>query len=785
MMRIRYGSVFSLLFFFVLSGCGAAITSSTDRAILSGRYAKVESVKADIEKNISSARSEEIIDLCYASWKQKKYRQLFKCLDRLEANIANGDDRIFANTFWVRNKRSGVNYPENITVLPHLIRAEVSIDFGDYVKAIEHAQKALSLIDTVKWLQWDNFNNWPKRLRIRTFGVLALARALAGDRQRAAETVQQLEDAKVGFVAMALIKKEKHQQLARVYMATGEYEKVLELKTPGLDFLGGLTETLILGTKLTGDDIFAFVDLPSRFMFNKALRETGRIREARTGYDELLAHPSTSQNGDIYWLLLFERGRIAETEKNPQAALNFYRKAIEVIEKQRSSINTEASKIGFVGDKQMVYLQTIKTLVDLGHHALAFEYAERAKSRALVDLLASSDQLGANRPEIAQMTSELSRLEVASKAQGIGDAAKAAKTRGIEVRNKIKLSDPTFYSLIAVSTPSAGDLQSLLANDETLVEYYAMGDQLFAFVVTRNRISAHRLDGRKLSAEVSAIRKAFTDPEIQKAVKISDAAYRRLIAPLAKQINTTNLVVVPHGVLHRLPFGALFTGSEFLLEKFSVSYLPSCSVLHFLRDGKAARSGAALVFGNPDLGDPRFDLKNAEAEAVRVGRAFPEARVMMRKAATETEFKYLSSRYGTVHFACHGIFSPNNPLTSGLLLRKDDKNDGLLTAGELYGIRLDADLVTLSACETGVGDIQGGDDVIGLTRGFLYAGTRSILASLWQVDDKATADLMVSFYGHLIEGDKREALRQAQLEIRRKNPHPYYWAAFELIGRAR
>jgi len=123
-------------------------------------------------------------------------------------------------------------------------------------------------------------------------------------------------------------------------------------------------------------------------------------------------------------------------------------------------------------------------------------------------------------------------------------------------------------------------------------------------------------------------------------------------------------------------------------------------------------------------------------------------------------------------------------LSSGLYLAKDAKNDGVLTVGELYSMNLDADLVTLSACETGLGKVANGDDVVGLTRGFLYAGSRSIVASLWSVDDQATATLMKAFYENLSNQNKQEALRLAQLKTRKTFPHPFYWAAFQLTGRA-
>jgi CHAT domain-containing protein len=210
-------------------------------------------------------------------------------------------------------------------------------------------------------------------------------------------------------------------------------------------------------------------------------------------------------------------------------------------------------------------------------------------------------------------------------------------------------------------------------------------------------------------------------------------------------------------------------------------------VLRFLRapagEGESAL-GSMLVFGNPDLGDKRFDLPSAEVEARRVAATVPDARLLLRRQASLAAFRSEAPRYRLLHFASHGEFDPGHPLRSGLLLSGPSLEQGRLTAEALYGQRLDAELVTMSACETGLGQVQGGDDVVGLTRGFLFAGAGSVIASLWQVDDDATAALMIRLYGELGAHGKRDALRRAQIETMRTYPHPFFWAAFYLTGGA-
>ncbi len=212
--------------------------------------------------------------------------------------------------------------------------------------------------------------------------------------------------------------------------------------------------------------------------------------------------------------------------------------------------------------------------------------------------------------------------------------------------------------------------------------------------------------------------------------------------------------------------------------------LPSASVLKYLRTQPVVKQGNLLAFGNPDLGNPKFDLAYAQDEAIAITKGRPNSRALLRKDANETAFRQYGGEFRYLHFATHGEFNADAPLKSALLLSRDAQSDGMLTVDKLYSLRLDADLVTLSACETGLGKIANGDDVVGLTRGFLYAGASTIVASLWQVDDKATSYLMTRFYDNLGQTDKREALRQAQLDTRKKYAHPYYWAAFQLTGDA-
>jgi CHAT domain-containing protein len=305
---------------------------------------------------------------------------------------------------------------------------------------------------------------------------------------------------------------------------------------------------------------------------------------------------------------------------------------------------------------------------------------------------------------------------------------------------------------------------------------------MYAFILSDGRLQAVKLDSYGLAEDVQAFRKLVNTPSTNTFAGASEKLYKRLFQPLKFSLSKRKLVIVSHGVLHYLPINALHDGNEYIIDHYSLRMMPSASTMKYLNEKKTEKSGGILSFGNPDLGDPKFDLEYAQNEATEITRIIPGSKVFTRKEATEEAFRKNGRDYRYFHFATHGQFDPEYPLKSALLLAPDAKSNGMLTVDKLYSMNLDADLVTLSACETGLSKIANGDDLVGLTRGFLYAGSRSIVASLWKVDDLATSQLMTRFYMELGKTNKREALRAAQLETKKKYPHPYYWAAFQLTG---
>jgi CHAT domain-containing protein/tetratricopeptide (TPR) repeat protein len=375
-------------------------------------------------------------------------------------------------------------------------------------------------------------------------------------------------------------------------------------------------------------------------------------------------------------------------------------------------------------------------------------------------------------------------------------------------------------------------IQGLLDERTALLEYFVGEESSYLFAVTRRGLSAHRLPGKAVLAErVRVLRDLLEDSSprlLRRFQKDSAGLYALLLGPVAAELaRTPELLISPDGPLYLVPFEALLTDAEtgtsykslpYLLHEHAVSYIPSASVLDGLREPRPALAAGSprpkgfVAFGDPVLAvsgsvpavtrspvpGPRTgpgtpwaapELPGSGREVTSIASLYPasEVALYLREAATEVNVKanplLLTAR--RIHFATHGFVDEASPQLSGLLLTRGpgDGEDGRLQVYEIFNLRLNADLVALSACETGLGEEVSGEGMIGLTRAFLYAGARSLLVSLWLASDQATPDLMTAFYRHLEEGEgKAEALREAKRERIARGDDPSRWALFVLTG---
>lgn len=736
-----------------------------------GRFDQLEQLM-EAEAARRPLETPDLHALCYAYSKTKRYDRLFACLDRLDQAIARGPRH--TRLFGLDDASPSV----------HLMRAGALIELGQYARAEAEAAQVIA------WM--DREGGFDKDMEIEALAVRSISATLAGRRDEGEREALRLEKVSVAWPLASDYAPIKAMGLARAWSALGRFDKALAAIRADKTFeFKVFLDNLVSGAALRGESNWVWAELPRAFLINHALLETGDWAAARTGFDKLLANPAIAANGEISWLALYDRGRIAEHDGQAGEALNYYRQAIEIIERQRSTIQTEAAKIGFVADKQAVYGRAVALAIDAGQPARAFEFTERAKARALVDLLAAKDDFaapGGAGPKVSSLLGEMRAAEAESWVQAGGVRSAGAELRGRPPkaeRAQAALSSlsPELASLILVSALSAEDVQSRLADDEEVLEFYASGKSLYAMTLSRGQVTGVKLETNGLEEQVRKFRQDIEAraPDVETQAK---ALYDRLIRPVEAKLKATNLLVIPHGVLHYVSFATLHDGRDYWVASRNLRFLPSASVVRFLRPASGKPVGDLLAIGNPDLKDARFDLPSAEQEARAIGRSVAGATVLTRGQATETAFRKMVGQGRYVHIASHGEYNPDDALQSRLLLAADGANDGSLTTDELYGLRLNADLVTLSACETGLGRVLTGDDVIGLTRGFLYAGASSVVASLWQVDDDATTRLMDAFYRNMEKGaSKSAALRDAQREVRQKWPHPFFWGAFFLTGR--
>ncbi len=660
-----------------MSGCAGIMVPKEDQLLPAARYAELETYMESKVPDLSKAESRQLMYLCYAYSRLKKYNKLFPCLNQFEKNVARGDYTVTMFDF---------------SAYPLMMRAEALLELEDYGKAVEQAERALEIV---------NRKDLHRSMRIYALGVLGLSYAMNGQRDKAEECARQLEG--IGtYYPFILLKTDKLNGLAKMHMALGDFRKSLDYmrEDEGGSLFRGLVHVAVTATGAVGtlgDNILAYSQLPKTFMLNKSLYETGQIKEAKAGYDEMLGQPRTADNADLYWMILFDRGRIAETEGNRAEAIGFYKRAIEVIEQQRSTINTEASKIGFVGNKQDVYGRLVSALVTEGRAEEAFEFVEHSKSRALVDLLAAKQDFAVDPGKeslVRELLAENSKAERVAIAQ---DTTRKSGTRSVIVKTRQGLQEnsPELSSLVSIVAFSAPEIRSLIPSDEALVEFYDGGRGLLAFVLTREGTQCRRLEGGGPADDIRAFRSSLERPDAADPLPLARSIYDRLIRPLESALNKERLVIVPHGVLHYLPFNALHDGKTWLIDRFSLRMLPSASVIKYLGAKKTAKPAGILAFGNPDLGDPGLALVHAQEEARAVARTRADSKFLLGREATETALRSYGGSFRYLHFATHGVFQSDKPLKSALLLAPDGMHDGRLTVDKLYSMRIDAELVML------------------------------------------------------------------------------------------
>ena len=483
--------------------------------------------------------------------------------------------------------------------------------------------------------------------------------------------------------------------------------------------------------------------------------------------------------------------------------------ALAQIEQLRGHLAQEALRTSFLRDKIAAYEDLIElhlTRGDAKSLRQAFDVAERAKSRTLVDLLTGvvmPRQAVSNDPVLAARLGSLQADLSASynkflEAAGESDLMELRK-RAILLEQEISQLRLRAAGEAAAATEEFAQplsfeaFQAQLPPDLMLVAYHIVGEEILAFLHQQGELQVVRDLSRvpvvqellqRLNVQWDRFRAGsdFAQRHMavleQSAQRLLASLYTELIAPLAGWLKPgVPLAIVPHGVLHHVPFHALFDGQNYLLDRFEVSYAPSATVLALCQQRSSHAPARALITGVADALIPAA-LAEVQGVARQLADSGIEAETLTNEGATLEALKTLGPECNILHLACHGLFRADNPMFSAVKL-----HDGWLTAADVMQLNLKDALVTLSACESGRGTVLLGDEVIGLPRAFLGAGAASVVVSLWLVQDETTVTLMTNWYRQLRERMGRAAaLRTAQQALRERYSHPYYWAPFILIG---
>jgi CHAT domain-containing protein/Tfp pilus assembly protein PilF len=504
-------------------------------------------------------------------------------------------------------------------------------------------------------------------------------------------------------------------------------------------------------------------------------------------------------------------GQIHQATGDLESAYHSYRKAREALENLRSGLRRDELKIAFVRNKLQVY----ENLVDLclsgkvPHASLeeAFEYIEDAKSRSLRDLLlrhgdssiANDSNQSALVRRIRDLREELDwyyhRIEDEQLRGQTTRSAQIERLEGQAIHKEKELLEVLREAPAGSIAPhahkkvSVAEIRRVLPPDSVLIEYFSIDDRVLAIVLNKNQLemtlvsvlarvrgllqmlqfqlAKHRLNPKY----VRLFQESFQEATLSHLCDL----YGELIAPIRQSLAGQDLIIIPHGILHHVPFHALYDGSRYLIDSFTVSYSPSASIYASSVSPTFRAADSSLIFG---VSDERAPFIRDEAESL--AKLLPSPELFLNSGATLANLNARAPHARIIHIATHGDFRPDNPLFSRVHL-----GDSYLTLHDLYQLRLPAEIVTLSGCATGLNVVSTGDELLGLARGLFAAGAQSLLLSLWDVNDKSTTEFMQHFYRRLLGGDNKvRAMQHAVTQLREHYPHPYFWAPFLLVERA-
>ena len=571
--------------------------------------------------------------------------------------------------------------------------------------------------------------------------------------------------------------------LAGIIATTGEvfYRiAISQARSPSSDGIGDLEAMSNALASLKSDAAD-----PSKY-FRMSLKE----------YQNALSMMQQVNNRDGEIGVLTNIGLAYDAWDKPRNALEYYTRAIEKLEELQAAARLDEFRTQVAAQSATVYQRAILLHIRLKHPEQAFNLSERARARTFLDQLGNnhinlqgampaefSHRLEALRQSHISLESQL-RAEVSKPSPEVNEQqtqslrsqiALVASEYG-DLLTRLQVFDPKYDSYLRVAPLKLADVQRQLSPNATLISYFLTPNNALAFVISRESFEVAKLavNQTELDAAIASFRDFpnLNDPSPESLRQL----HKWLIAPIQRRLKTPLVGIIPNGVLHAVPFAALTDGKRYFGDAHTIFSLPSVSVLQFIphKTGSGAASLLAIAYGEA-AGQP--ELPHVEPE-VRAIAGFYGTAPRIGEAATVGLLRD-AGEYSILHLAAHYHRNSSSPGLSSVTVA-----DGSLSLQDVYGLDLKkTELVVLSTCQSQSGGTSRGDDIEALNRAFMYAGAPTVIASLWNVDDGATAELMISFYRRLKSGStKAAALRAAQMETRAKHQHPYYWAGFVLTG---
>ncbi|MBM3464560.1 MAG: CHAT domain-containing protein [Armatimonadetes bacterium] len=498
-------------------------------------------------------------------------------------------------------------------------------------------------------------------------------------------------------------------------------------------------------------------------------------------------------------LLQGNLGRAHEALGDLKKAAECYREAIHAVETQRAGLAAAELKETFFRRNQHLYEDLARALHKAGRDGEAVAVMEQVRARSLADLLSQVPLRKGLSARTQAALAEVRRTQRMATAARVPGRARSGAPEVVTARRTFMdaLRDAPELSHGATAETVRPEAVSALLDRDTVLLEYLIGERFAAVAVIAPgqppQIVELTAPVEEMRAEISALRRAVDGstgiPARGRRVVASgqqpldwrqSAArlYDMLLAPVEAHLRgKKRVVVVPFDELNYLPW-AVLGREKMLIDRMSVCVLPSATVLKFCRAKKRAAGSEVVAFGLGNVARNGFSaLPNTLYELKAISGLRPGTRAFAEERFRRNVVQREAPGRRFVHFATHGFLDGNEPSGSGIVTA-----DGVLTVRDIFNLDLSADLVVLSACQTGLGKVYRGDEVVGLVRAFMYAGTPSVLATLWSVADDSTARFMEQYYQRLGKMDKAQALRQAQVALRKQYAHPYYWAPFVLIG---